>query len=116
MHSRNEGDERIDVLEGEIVFVVQGDQRTLRAGESLMLTQAMPHTFWNPSRTTSVHCLVHHGARFERAIAQRNLTRMAMFLTFVAPGASGMARPLVRGVLALVAWFDRLRGLAPAEA
>lgn len=116
MHSHDEGNERIEVLEGEIVFQVRGERTTLRAGDALELTPAMPHTFWNPSKTTTVRCLVHHGARFERAIAQPDFTRMAMFLTYVDPGASRMANPLVRWTLQLVAWIGKLRGVSPVAA
>lgn len=115
MHAHDEGDEVVEVLEGEIVFRVGGEDRTLRAGEALTLTPADAHTFWNPSPTAPVRCRVVHGARFERAISQPDFSRMAMYLTWVDAGASRMASPAVRGVLWLVALFGRLRGLQPVR-
>ncbi len=66
-----------------------------------------------PSKTDPVRCRVTHGARFERGMSQPDFTRMAIYISFVDPGASRMASPLVRGLLRLVAWVGRLRGIQP---
>ncbi len=112
MHSHDD-DEGIEVLDGEIVFEVRGEAKTLRRGDALTLPAGTPHRFWNPSRSQPVRCTVTHGARFERALAQPDLTRMAMYLTFVDPGASRMTSPFVRAVLYVVAQVGRLRGRSP---
>lgn len=117
-HSHDEGDELIEVLEGEIVFEVSGEERLLKAGESLRLTPGDAHTFWNPSKTTTVRCRVVHGPRFERAMGQlagggSGFARLAMFLTYVDPGASRMASPLVRFFLRAVALAGKINGVTP---
>lgn len=111
VHSHDEGDEIIDVLEGEIVFKVNGEERLLRKGDRVVLTPQDPHTFWNPSKTTPVLCRVEHGARFERAIAQSSFPALAMYLTYEDPGASRAANPFVRAVLGVIAFFSRLAGV-----
>jgi len=69
-HTHDEGDETIEVLEGEMTFRVNGTKKTLRAGDSLTLTPNDPHTFWNASKTERVRARVTHGARFERLITE----------------------------------------------
>jgi quercetin dioxygenase-like cupin family protein len=113
MHTHDEGDETIEVLDGEIVFRVGREDKTLRAGDRLTLTPRDPHTFWNPSKTTPVRCRVTHGARFERAIGQPDFLSLAMYLSFVDPGASRATSPLMTWVLRAIAWFGRLRGAQP---
>jgi quercetin dioxygenase-like cupin family protein len=115
-HTHDEGDETIEVLEGEIAFRVRGKVTTLRKGESLRLTPSDPHTFWNPSKTARVLCVVHHGARFERLIAQPSFTTLAMYLAFVDRGASRASNPAVSAVVWLVALLGRLRGQRPVVA
>jgi quercetin dioxygenase-like cupin family protein len=116
VHTHDEGDETIDVLEGEMVFRVNGVNRHLRAGDSLTLTPDDPHTFWNPSKTEVVRARVTHGARFERLIAQPDMTSMLMYLAYVDPGASRATSSMVNLVVRVVGWFGRLRGVEPVIA
>jgi quercetin dioxygenase-like cupin family protein len=113
MHSHDEGDERITVTEGEIVFRLGSQQQHLHKGDVLLIPRGAPHTFWNPSKDTPVRCRVDHGSRFERAFDQQvepaGFQRLAMFITFVDPGASRMQNPFVRLVLRLVAMVGRAR-------
>jgi hypothetical protein len=56
------------------------------------------------------------GLRFERVVDQHGgggpaFTRMARYLSEVDPDASYMVSPFVRGLLRLVAWVGRLRGV-----
>ncbi len=113
MHTHDDVDEVIEVLSGSIEFQLRDGWRRLKPGESLTLTPSDPHTFRNPSQSEPVRCRVTHGNRFERAI-QPDLTRTAMYLMDVDPGASRMASPMVRAVLWLVARIGRLRGISPA--
>jgi mannose-6-phosphate isomerase-like protein (cupin superfamily) len=110
-HTHDEGNELIEVLEGEMMFRVNGEKKLLRAGDSLMLTPSDAHTFWNPSKQDCVVARVTHGARFERAIAQPSLTAVLMYLCYVDPGASRAVHPLVNLMVRVVAWFGRLRGV-----
>ncbi len=112
-HTHDEGDETIEVLSGEIVFVVGRTKHLLSAGEQLTLTPADAHTFYNPSRTESVVCRVTHGSRFERALEMTRFPDMAHYITVVDPGASRMASPFVRATLRIAALF-RSRGAATA--
>jgi quercetin dioxygenase-like cupin family protein len=116
MHTHDEGDETIEVLEGEIVFRVKGVDRHLRAGDSLTLTPDDPHTFWNPSKTASVRARVTHGARFERLIAQPNMLSMLTYLAYVDPGASRATSWAVNLVVRVAGMFGRLRGVEPVMA
>lgn len=115
-HTHDEGDEIIEVLEGEIVFRVNGVKRHLRAGESITLTPNDRHTFWNPSKTETLRARVTHGARFERLIAQPDMMSMVMYLSFVDPGSSRATSSLVRTLGRIVGWFGRLRGVKPVLA
>ncbi len=110
-HTHDEGDELIEVLEGEIVFRVHGEDKLLRAGDSLTLTPADPHTFWNPSKTERLRARVTHGARFERLIVQPGVTQILMYLTYVDAGASRATSPLLQLVARVIAWIGRLRGV-----
>lgn len=112
-HTHDEGDERVEVLEGEVVFRVNGKKHHLRAGSSLTLTPRDAHTFWNPSNTNPVRARVVHGARFERLIAQPDFTSLLMYLVYVDPGASRPAHPVMRVLVRVVAWIGRLRGKRP---
>jgi quercetin dioxygenase-like cupin family protein len=110
-HTHDEGDEHIEMLEGELVFRIAGKNRRLRAGDSLILTPNDPHTFWNPSRTARARARVTHGPRFERAIVQPSLTAMLVYLVYVDPGASRATNPMVKLAARLVAWVGRKRGV-----
>ncbi len=112
-HTHDEGDETVEVLAGEVVFRVHGQERRLKAGESLTLSPSQPHTFWNPSKTTPVRARVTHGARFERLIAQPGLLAIARYLTEVDPGASRTHHPVMRVALRVLALVARLRGVRP---
>jgi quercetin dioxygenase-like cupin family protein len=112
-HTHDEGDETIEVQAGEIMFRVNGENKLLRAGESLTLTPRDPHTFWNPSATTAVRARVTHGARFERLIAQPNLTSILMYVTYVDPGASRVTNQMMKVLARVIAWIGWLRGVRP---
>lgn len=119
IHTHDEGDETIEVLEGEIDFKVHGKWRRLGPGDSLTLTPSDPHTFRNPSREHPVRCNVIHGARFEKLMAQPDLSRLAIYLTDVDPGASRTSSAFMRLVLRVMSAFAKLRGLRvdhPAQA
>jgi len=111
MHSHDEGDEIVEVLEGAIEFHVGGLWRRLDVGESLTLRPEDVHTFRNPSRTEPVRCKVIHGARFERVIEQPGLFEMCIYATDVDPGASRVASPFMAATMKVIAWIGKLRGL-----
>ena len=111
-HTHDEGDEIVEVLEGEVVFRVNGVNKTLRAGQSLTLTPNDPHTFWNPSKTAAVRAKVSHGARFERLMVQPDLTSLLMYLCYVDPGASRATNPVVHLGARVVAWLGKLRAIS----
>src|SRR5690606_24531178 len=115
-HTHDEGEEHIEVLEGEIVFRVNGEERRLGAGDTLTLSTTDAHTFWNPSKTASVRARVTHGARFERLLAQPSLLAMLVHMAYVDPGSSRPASRLMRLMVRLAAWFARLRGVETREA
>lgn len=51
VHSRE--DETFHVLEGEIVFMVDGESHLVRAGETAFAPRGIPHTFRNDSRAAA---------------------------------------------------------------
>jgi mannose-6-phosphate isomerase-like protein (cupin superfamily) len=115
-HTHDEGDELVEVVEGELTFVVNGRKTVLHAGDTLLLTPKDAHTFWNASKATHVRARVTHGARFERFIVQPGVTALMMYLTYVDPGASRATNPLFRGLGRAVAWVGRMRGVAMVNA
>ena len=42
-------DEEFEVLEGELAVTVAGEERTLRAGDTLTIPRGTAHTMWNAS-------------------------------------------------------------------
>jgi mannose-6-phosphate isomerase-like protein (cupin superfamily) len=110
-HSHDQGDETVEVLEGEMTFRVNGKKKILRAGDALTLTPSDTHTFWNASKSQVVKARVTHGSRFERLIVQPSITAILMYATYVDPGASRPANPVVKLVARIVARIGRLRGV-----
>ena len=47
-HFHPDQDERFEVLEGELTAVVDGTERTLRAGDTLEVPRGAVHKMWNP--------------------------------------------------------------------
>lgn len=115
-HTHDEGDEIVEVLDGEVVFRVNGRKTLLRAGDTLTLKRTDAHTFWNPSRTKPVRARVTHGARFERLVDQPGLLALLMYLTYVDPGASRTTNPVMKLLVRLAALFGRVRGVRPVVA
>jgi quercetin dioxygenase-like cupin family protein len=113
VHTHDEGDETIEVLSGEMVFLVCGKTKLLRAGDTITLSPHEPHTFWNPSKREPMKARVVHGARFERLIAQPNLLCMLMYLVDVDPGSSRATSPWMRWFAHMGAWVGRLLGKTP---
>ncbi len=112
-HTHDEGDETIEILEGEMGWKIHGKTRVMKKGDTLTLTPNDPHTFWNASKTEVLRARVTHGARFERLIAQPNLTAMLMYLVYVDPGASRSSSMAMSAAMRVMAWFGKLRGIKP---
>lgn len=115
-HTHDEGDETIEVLEGEMAFRVNGEDKLLRPGDKLTLTPADAHTFWNPSKTVHLRARVIHGARFERLAAQPGFLALIMYLTYVDPGASRATHPAMKALMRVVAFIGKLCGTKPVVA
>jgi quercetin dioxygenase-like cupin family protein len=110
-HTHDEGLEILEILEGEVAFRVNGKTRILAAGDTLTLTPNDPHTFWNPSKIHAMRAKVTHGVRFERLIVQPGTTALAMYVTYVDPGASRLSKPIMRMACGLLAFLGRLCGV-----
>ncbi len=79
LHLHRSDDEAWYVLEGRLGFLVDGENREVNAGESLLVRRGTPHTYWNsldrPTRyllvmTPRIHQLIealHSGARTDYA-------------------------------------------------
>ncbi len=113
IHTHDEGNETIELLEGALSVRVHGRDRVLRAGDRLTLTPDDPHTFRNASKTERVRARVTHGARFERLVVQPGFLATIVYLVDVDPGASRVRNPWLRRLMPLIARFARLRGVRP---
>ena len=112
MHTHEEHDEQITVLSGEFGLQIGNTRRICRAGESVRLKPEDPHTLWNASASTPVRCRVEHGRRFEHAIIQPDLMRLAMYINQVDPGSirvHGAAPRLFLSMLARLGALFRLK-------
>lgn len=108
--------EYVEVVEGTVVFIVDGQKRELQAGDVLEIPPGVPHTFHVPKGGSALRARGRHGARFEKVVDQHagegaRFIRMAMYLCHVDPQASYMVSPFVRAFLSLAALTGRLRGI-----
>jgi uncharacterized cupin superfamily protein len=58
LHRHNSDDEAWHVLEGTLGFRLDGEEREVRAGESLLVTRGTAHSFWNPADVPARYLLV----------------------------------------------------------
>jgi mannose-6-phosphate isomerase-like protein (cupin superfamily) len=58
LHVHHSDDEAWIVLEGELGFRVGEQERTVRAGESLLVEHGTPHSYWNPASAPARYLLV----------------------------------------------------------
>ena len=49
MHLHPEQTENFEVLDGELQAIVGGEERTLRAGDTLEVPPGTPHSMWSPA-------------------------------------------------------------------
>jgi mannose-6-phosphate isomerase-like protein (cupin superfamily) len=75
LHLHRADDEAWIVLEGTLAFRVGEEERTVVAGDSILVTRGTPHSYWNPApeparyllvMTPRIHHLIealHSGAR-----------------------------------------------------
>jgi mannose-6-phosphate isomerase-like protein (cupin superfamily) len=108
--------ECVEVVQGRVVFILDGEKRELGPGDVLEIPPGVPHTFFVPKGTEVLRAKGKHGARFERVVDQHagggaRFMRMAMYLMRVDPEASYMVNPVVRGLLRVIAAVGRLRGV-----
>lgn len=113
MHTHEEGNETFEVLEGEIEIRVGRRVHRCRAGDRLTLTPDDPHTFRNPSGSHNVRCRVEHGGRFERAIVQRGLPQLAVYIHRVDAGSIRVHNPVLRVMMRWIAAVAALAGVKP---
>ena len=113
MHSHDEGDETFEIVSGQLAVRVGREVTILGPGDTMTLRPDQVHTFWNVSKTEPCTSRITHGPRFERLIEQPDLTRAAIYMIDVDPGASRAASPFIRIIVRLIAAFGRLRGKRP---
>jgi mannose-6-phosphate isomerase-like protein (cupin superfamily) len=58
LHLHRSDDEAWVVLEGELGFRVGESERTVGAGESLLVERGTPHSYWNPAPAPARYLLV----------------------------------------------------------
>jgi len=113
MHTHEEHNETFEILQGELMIKVVGQVHHCKAGDRLTLTPNDPHTFWNPSKTEKLCCRVEHGGRFERAIVQPDLARLALFIHTVDGGSIRVHNAVLRLLMRWIARVARLAGVKP---
>lgn len=121
-----------EVLDGQLRVSIDGEERVLQAGESLIIPAGAPHTFWNASGDTARSMQEFRPALnteefFEEYFAlaasgelkpdgSPTLLRIAVML----PRFSGVMRPasppwpILRAICAVLAPIARWRGYDPA--
>lgn len=113
IHTHEEHNETFEILQGELMIKVIGRIHHCKAGDRLTLTPNDPHTFWNPSKTARVSCRVEHGGRFERAIIQPDLARVALFIHTVDAGSIRVHNPVLRLLMRCFAAVAGMAGKKP---
>jgi mannose-6-phosphate isomerase-like protein (cupin superfamily) len=108
--------EDCEIISGEIVFIIDGVERTFRAGDKFVLPPGSPHTFRNPSKTEVCRARGTHSGGFERLIDQLaagdpKMLRLALYATTVDPRAAYMVSPFVRALFRVLAFVARVRGV-----
>ena len=109
------------VVEGAVVFLLDGVERTFSAGDEIVIPPGCVHTFRNASKAVPVRFTGTHSGRFERLIDQLaagepTFLRLGLYLTNVDARASYMVSPVVRAVLRGAALVAKLRGVTIAPA
>jgi quercetin dioxygenase-like cupin family protein len=114
-HTHEEAED-FEVLEGSIIFSLDGVDRSFSRGDSFVIQPGCVHTFRNASKTDVVRARGVHSGRFERLVDQLaaggpGFARLSLYLHSVDPRAAYMVNPLVRGSMRVAAWLARLRGV-----
>jgi len=68
-HAHNDEDDSFYMLEGELVFTVDGEDITARPGTFVLVPPGVPHTFANHTDEQARFVNVHAPAGFDRRIA-----------------------------------------------
>lgn len=120
VHTHEEPEE-FEIVAGSVVFLLDGVEKTFRAGDAFVIPPGTPHTFRNPSKTEPFRTRVTHSGRFERLIDQLaagdpKMLRLALYSTTVDPRAAYMVSPFIRAMFRVLAFIARLRGVRIAPA
>ncbi len=113
MHTHEAAEKIFEILEGEMMIRVGSEVHHCKVGDRLTLTPNDPHTFWNPSKTQKVRCRVQHGGRFERAIVQPDLPRLALFIHTVDAGSIRVHNPAFKVLMKVIAGVSGAMGMKP---
>jgi quercetin dioxygenase-like cupin family protein len=131
-HHHPDQDERFEVLEGTLRTRVGGEDRELGAGEVIEIPRGTPHQMWNPhDEPARVSWRTEPALRTEQwfrsidalhrsgRVGDDGMPSTLAFATLITEFSdvfrlSSGPGPLVRGALAGLALFGRLRGYGPA--
>ena len=70
IHVHANDDETIYVVEGQLTAIVDGETRTLSAGQSIFLKRGIPHQLMNPGDRPVRYILIGTPGIFERFLAE----------------------------------------------
>jgi mannose-6-phosphate isomerase-like protein (cupin superfamily) len=70
IHIHADDDETIYVIEGQLTAVVDGEPRTLSAGDSVVLKRGIPHQLMNPGDQRVRYILIGSPSLFEQFVAE----------------------------------------------
>ncbi|MER9302177.1 cupin domain-containing protein [Mesorhizobium sp. M0293] len=70
IHVHANDDETVYVIEGQLTAIVDGEPKTLSAGESMFLKRGVPHQLMNPGNQPVRYILVGTPSGFEQFLAE----------------------------------------------
>jgi quercetin dioxygenase-like cupin family protein len=124
-------DEHFEVLEGTLTARVAGERRELRQGDTIDIPRNTPHQMWNPGdETARVSWRTSPAGRTEEwfraldslqrsgRVGKNGMPRPLAFAVYLTEyrdvfRLAARPRPLVQGLLGVLAPVGRLRGYSP---
>lgn len=116
-HAHDEPEE-VEILEGELIFEIEGEEHLLKPGDRRLIPPGTFHTFRLPKGSSGMKGKGAHGPYFERLVDQfgpggGGFLRLAAFLSTPEGRVRYRVKPGVRAVVSCAALLARLSGVRP---